>query len=182
MNPRLTIRMQNGKSIIIELFPQYTPNTVASVIHLAKNGYYNGEKFYRIVKDFVIQAGCKETVVEADYVLPLETKNAGYDTNQPSFIKGIVGMAGTREYTSSSDFFIMTGDSPGLDGDFPVIGKVIDGMDEVDRLNNVECDETYFKEIPFYSPIKSEFMELVTVETYGEVFSKPITIPKPEED
>lgn len=181
-NPIMTIKMANGKCIIIELYPKYALNTVASVISIATKGYYDGKEFYRIVKDFVIQTGCdgKNPVPEADYVLPLETVNSGFDTKPPSFLKGIVGMAGMRECTSGSSFFIMTGDSPGLDGDFPVIGNVIEGMEEVERINNVECDETYYKHIPFFAPKTPEIMEKVTVETFGETYPEPKTIPKPQ--
>ena len=185
-NPNLIIEMANKSIIKIELMPDLAPNTVASVVSLAEQGLYDNRPFYRVVKDFVIQAGCsKEMDYETgcDYSLDSECADAGFQTPQPEFTKYMVGMAGLgpgSNTTSGSVFFIMTGDVPRLNGNYPVIGKVISGFEEVDRINNVPCSETMYKEIKFYQPLEKEIMEKVTVETYGVKYPSPKIKVRPE--
>lgn len=174
-NPEMTIIMETGAKIVIELYPQYAPNSVASVVDAAKRGAYNGQNFYRVVKDFVLQ-----TEAVGDYYIPKECASAGVHTDCPSFTKGIVGMASDPDYSSGTSFFIMTGAAPRLDGDFAVIGKVIAGMEEVMRINEVPCDGSlYMKTIPFYRPLKDETMVTVTVDTFGREFPQPVKVDKP---
>ena len=180
-NPTLIIQMASKSVITIELLPDIAPNTVASVISLAQKGLYNNRPFYRVVKDYVLQAGCSKELeydTGCDYELDSECADAGFQIAQPPFTKYTVGMAGMGQgsnTTSGSIFFIMTGDASRLNGNYPVIGKVISGFEEVDRINNVACSETMFNEIKFFQPFEKEIMEKVTVETYGVTYPPPKT-------
>ena len=185
-NPHLVIEMASRNKIVIELFPDVAPNTVASVVSLVKKGLYDKRAFYRVVKDFVLQTGCAKDVwheAGCEYIIDSECADGGFEKPQPPFTKYIVGMAGMGKgsnITSGSEFFIMTGDTPRLDGNFPVIGKVISGFEEVDRINSVPCSDLMFKNIKFYQPLEKEIMEHVTVETFGALYPEPKTKPLPD--
>ena len=178
--------MANKKNIVIELMPDIAPNTVASVIWLAGKGLYDNRAFYRVVKDFVIQTGCSKEMdykTGCDYIIESECAGNGFTTQQPPFEKYIVGMAGMgpgTNITSGSEFFIMTGEASRLNGNFPVIGKVISGFEEVDRINNVACSDLTFEGIKYYQPLEKEILEKVVVETFGVSYQPPKTKPCPE--
>lgn len=178
--------MENGGEIEIELFPTICPNTVASVIHLAKQGLYDNRRFYRIVKDFVIQTGCEKTqdLPGCDYIIDGEYKNSGHLTVQHPFVTGSVGMAGLGKNSNVSDgssFFICTAPAPSLEDNFANIGKVIKGLDVVFDINDTPCDSTMYKNIAYYQPITQQVMKAVTVETFGVTYPAPMTKPPNEE-
>jgi peptidyl-prolyl cis-trans isomerase B (cyclophilin B) len=185
-NPLLIIQMASKSSIVIELMPDIAPNTVASVIWLAGKGLYDNRPFYRVVKDFVIQTGCSKEMdyqTGCEYIIESECVDSGFEIPQPSFEKYIVGMAGMGKgsnITSGSEFFIMTGAAPRLNGNFPVIGRVSSGFEEVDRINGVACSDLTYEGIKFYQPLEKEIMEKVFVETFGLTFMAPKTKPFPE--
>lgn len=152
--------------IVIELFPDAAPKTVTNFVTLANRGYYNKLLFHRIVKDFVIQGGDPngngsggESIYGdtfADEINPQsldlpEDKIALYqelygysyrsDLSSIKITKGVVAMANRGANTNGSQFFIVTGDIDGqLDGKHTAFGKVVEGQEVVDRLNQVEVD------------------------------------------
>lgn len=183
MNPILHIEMETGGKIEIELYPELTKNSVRSIIYCAKKGWYDGRIFYRVVKDFVLQTDCdrRPGLYEegCDYIIDGEYKNSGYEAEQPPFHKYYVGMAGCggdSNISAGSQFFIMTGDHDRLNDNFPIVGKVVKGFEEVDRINNVECYERMVEgTIKFYTPKKPERMKKVWVETFGMEYTAPET-------
>ena len=183
MNPILHIEMEEGGIIDIELFPELTCNSVRSVIWLANQGLYDGRIFYRVVKDFVLQTDCDKRpgLFEegCDYIIDGEYACSGFDKPQPSFEKYYVGMAGgggTSNLTAGSQFFIMTGNHARLDGNFPVIGKVVGGFDVVDRINEVECYERLVGgKMKYYTPKVLQRMKHVWVDTFGATYEAPVT-------
>ena len=189
MNPIMHIEMEMGGIIDIELFPNLTYNSVRSVIWLVNKGWYNNRIFYRVVKDFVLQTDCDKRPgiyeVGCDYIIDGEYENSGYMIEQPSFTKYYVGMAGCggdSNISAGSQFFIMTGNHPRLDKNFPVIGKVIDGFDVVDRINDVACYEKFVNgTIKFFTPKESQRMKRVWVDTFGVEYEPPKT-KKPSEE
>lgn len=189
MNPIMHIEMEKGGIIDIELFPEITNNSVRSIIWLAKKGWYDNRIFYRVVKDFVLQTDCDKRVgiyeEGCDYIIDGEYKNSGYMVDQPSFTKYYVGMAGCggdSNVSAGSQFFIMTGDHPRLDNNFPVVGKVVGGFDVVDRINEVECYEKFVAgTIKFFTPKDPQRMRRVWVDTFGVEYEAPKT-KKPSEE
>lgn len=188
-NPIMHIEMEMGGIIDIELYPEITYNSVRSVIWLAKQGLYDGRVFYRVVKDFVIQTDCDKRpgIFEegCDYIIDGEYANSGYMAEQPSFEKYIVGMAGcggNSNISAGSQFFIMTGERKSLDGNFAVIGKVINGFEVVDKVNEAECHERVYRDtIKFFTPKEPQRMKRVWVDTFGEEYEAPKTkIPSEE--
>ena len=138
---RVQIEMENGGLIIIELLPQYAPQTVRNFVNLVEEGFYDGLTFHRIMDGFMAQGGC-----------PNGEGNGGSGTNivgefsangrrgrELSHTRGVISMARGSYYNSaSSQFFIVLGNSPHLNGDYAAFGRVIEGMDVVEAFQTVE--------------------------------------------
>jgi len=124
------ITLGNGKQIRIEFYPEDAPKTVENFVTLAKKGFYNGLSFHRVVPDFVVQGGCPK----GD-----GTGGPGYqikaEFNKQKHVRGSVAMARSQHPDSAgSQFYITYGATPHLDNNYTVFGKVVAGMDEVDRI------------------------------------------------
>lgn len=173
-NPIVTMEVENYGTIKLELYPEMASNTVNNFITLANNGFYDGLKFHRIVKDFMIQGGDKKgdgtgspslsdlgiEVSEADdkdYCIPGEFLLNDYN-NTLKHEEGVISMA-RADYTSyssslakesynsgGSQFFIMTKANKSLDGQYAAFGKVIEGMDIVHNIENAELKKEEPKE------------------------------------
>src|SRR6195952_1147968 len=120
-------------TIALELFDKDAPETVANFRKLATDGFYEGLTFHRIIKDFMVQAGCP---------VGNGTGGPGYEfddeINDHKIVKGALAMANAGPNTNGSQFFIVTADeAPWLDGKHTVFGKVTEGEDVLERLNNV---------------------------------------------
>ena len=116
--------------IILELFDEDAPETVANFKKLAKEGFYDGLIFHRTIKDFMIQGGCPHGTGTGD---------AGYkfddEFNDHKLVRGTLAMANSGPNTNGSQFFIVTADAtPWLDGKHTAFGEVVDGMDVVDKI------------------------------------------------
>jgi cyclophilin family peptidyl-prolyl cis-trans isomerase len=116
--------------IVFELFDEDAPATVENFRKLAKQGFYDGLIFHRIIKDFMIQGGCPYGTGTGD---------AGYkfddEINEHKIVRGALAMANSGPNTNGSQFFIVTTDAaPWLDGKHTVFGQVTDGMDVIDRI------------------------------------------------
>ena len=119
--------------IVFELFDEDAPETVENFKKLAKDGFYAGLIFHRVIKDFMIQGGCPYGTGTGD---------AGYkfddEINDHKLVRGALAMANAGPNTNGSQFFIVTADAtPWLDGKHTVFGQVTDGMDVVDRIENM---------------------------------------------
>ena len=125
-----TIKTNKG-DIQIELYGAEVPNTVANFEKLAGDGFYNGLKFHRVIADFMIQTGCPDGIGTGD---------AGYkfdDEFHPDLrhdSEGILSMANSGPNTNGSQFFITHGPTPHLNEMHSVFGKVIEGMDVVNTI------------------------------------------------
>jgi len=119
--------------IVFELFDEDAPETVENFKKLAKDGFYDGLIFHRVIKDFMIQGGCPYGTGTGD---------AGYkfddEINDHKLVRGALAMANSGPNTNGSQFFIVTADAtPWLDGKHTVFGQVTDGMDVVERIENM---------------------------------------------
>jgi cyclophilin family peptidyl-prolyl cis-trans isomerase len=119
--------------IVFELFDEDAPKTVENFKKLAREGFYEGLTFHRIIKDFMAQGGCPQGT---------GTGGPGYqfedEFNHHKVARGALAMANAGPNTNGSQFFIVTADeAPWLDGKHTVFGKVVEGEDVVERLNNV---------------------------------------------
>ena len=167
-NPIVTIKMKDGGVIKAELYPAVAPNTVNNFISLVKKGFYNGLGFHRVIRGFMIQGGCPlgNGTGGPGYSIRGEFRNNGYD-NSLKHEPGVLSMARSMMPDSAgSQFFIMHQAAPHLDGDYAAFGKVIEGMDVVNRIAESRTD---FRD----RPMEPQVMESVTVDCFGEEYPEP---------
>lgn len=170
-NPVVTILMENGRKIKVELYPKVAPNTVRNFIDLSDKGFYNGTIFHRVIPNFMIQGGDPngDGTGGSGKSIAGEFDINGFD-NDLSHTKGVISMARSAILNSaSSQFFIVVADSPHLDGSYAAFGKVVDGMDEVERISNENRDSKD-------KPITNQKIISITVEKFGETYAPPDTI------
>ncbi len=170
-NPIVTFEMENGDKFVAELYPEVAPNTVNNFISLVNDGYYDGLIFHRVIKGFMIQGGDPEGTGMGGpgYSIKGEFRSNGFD-NPIKHEAGVLSMARSMMPDSAgSQFFVMHKDSPHLDGDYAAFGRVIEGMEIVDRIAEVKTDR-------MDRPTEDQVMKKVTVDTKGETYNKPETL------
>jgi peptidyl-prolyl cis-trans isomerase B (cyclophilin B) len=152
------IEMENGKEILIELYPEKAPITVANFEKLVKQGFYDGLIFHRVIKGFMIQGGDPEGtgMGGSDEKIKGEFARNGVN-NDLKHTRGVISMARSMMPNSaSSQFFIMHEDAPHLDGDYAAFGKVVKGIEVVDEIADVQVD---FND----KPLEPQMMKKVTL-------------------
>ena len=167
-NPIVTIEMENGGVIKAELYPEVAPNTVANFVNLVQSGFYDGLIFHRVIPGFMIQGGDPKGVGIGGpgYCIRGEFTANGFK-NDLKHDRGVLSMARTMAPNSAgSQFFIMHEDSPHLDGQYAAFGKVIEGIEVVDKICSVRTDYNDKPRIP-------QVMKKVTVETFGVEYPEP---------
>lgn len=140
-NPLVAMYIENYGAIVMELYPDKAENTVNNFISLVKSGFYDNNSFHRLVPGFVLQGGDPEGTGMGgpDYTIKGEFKENGYENNNLKHKKGIVSMARSQENDSAgSQFFIMLDTSSNLDGSYAAFGKVIDGFDIIEEIEEEE--------------------------------------------
>lgn len=138
------VTMENGGEIVIELIPEYAPDTVANFLQLVNAGFYDGLTFHRVIKGFMIQGGDPEGtgMGGSGRFIRGEFAANGFKKNLLKHSRGVISMARSEHFDSaSSQFFIVHQDSPHLDNQYAAFGKVISGMEVVDEIALVETDE-----------------------------------------
>lgn len=166
--PIVTIKMNFGGEIKAELYPEIAPNTVNNFISLIKKGYYNGICFHRVIPGFMIQGGCPNGTGTGGpgYSIKGEFTSNGFN-NALKHERGVLSMARTMMPNSAgSQFFIMHEDSPHLDGQYASFGKVIEGIENVDKIAETKTD---WGDRPYDDQVMIE----VTVETFGVDYPNP---------
>lgn len=138
------VKMDTTKGIIlIELYPEIAPITVENFQNLVNEKFYDGLIFHRVIKDFMIQGGDPEGTGfgGSDKTIKGEFKNNGVENNL-SHTRGVISMArnSISMDSASSQFFIVHKDSTFLDGDYAAFGKVIAGLDVVDKIASIQVD------------------------------------------
>ena len=169
MNPIVTIRMQNGKTIKAELYPDKAPNTVNNFLSLVKGGFYDGLSFHRVIAGFMIQGGdpAGNGTGGPGYSLKGEFRANGFAANDIKHLRGVLSMARSMLPDSAgSQFFIMHENAAHLDGQYAAFGKVIEGMEVVDEIAAVDTDMRD-------RPREPQIMEKVTAETFGVEYPEP---------
>ncbi len=167
-NPIVTITMENGDVMKAELYPDIAPISVNNFISLINRGFYNGLIFHRVIRGFMIQGGCPEGTGMGGpgYSIKGEFAHNGV-TNDLKHTEGVLSMARAMHPNSAgSQFFIMHKTSPHLDGEYAAFGKVIEGMDIVNKIAETATD---------YSdrPVEEQKIKSMTVETFGVEYPEP---------
>lgn len=170
-NPIITITMENGDTIKAELYPEIAPNTVNNFISLVQKHFYDGLIFHRVIKGFMIQGGDPEGsgMGGPGYSIKGEFTQNGF-RNELKHTEGVLSMARSMMPDSAgSQFFIMHKNSPHLDGAYAAFGKVIEGMEYVNKI--AEC-RTDFSD----RPLEKQMIKTMTAETFGETYPEPETV------
>lgn len=170
-NPIVTIEMESSDIIKVELYKDVAPNTVNNFISLINKGYYNGLVFHRVINGFMIQGGCPEGsgMGGPGYSIKGEFSSNGIE-NSLRHTEGVISMARSQHPNSAgSQFFIMHKNSPHLDGLYAAFGKVVEGMDIVNKIAETPID---------YGdrPEQDQVMKILSVETFGETYQEPETL------
>ena len=213
-NPVATIEVADYGTIKVELYPDQAPNTVTNFIALAKSGYYNGKTFHRVIPEFMIQGGDKNgdgtgsvtlgdlkgTEDTTEYTIKGEMIVNGFTKNKIKMEEGVIAMAradyssigkATEGYNSAgAQFFIMHKDNTNLNGMYAGFGKVIEGMDIVDKIANVQVTyrsselqsgeeapkDAEGNSLTADMPINKPVISSITVETFGVDYGEPETM------
>ena len=170
-NPIVTFTMENGDVMKAELYPEIAPTSVNNFVNLVQKGFYDGLIFHRVIAGFMIQGGDPEGTGMGGpgYGIKGEFAQDGF-ANDLKHSAGVLSMARSMMPNSAgSQFFIMHKDAPHLDGAYAAFGKIIEGMDVVNKIAEVATD---------YSdrPMEDQRMKTVTVETFGVDYDEPETV------
>ncbi len=166
--PVVTITMNNGDVMKVELYPEMAPNTVRNFISLVNDKFYDGLIFHRVIKGFMIQGGCPQGSGMGDpgYSIKGEFNGNGFN-NDLKHDRGVISMARAMNPNSGgSQFFIMHKNSPHLDGQYAGFGKVVEGIEVVDQIADVQ---TGFNDRPTEDVVIKE----MTVDTFGVEYDLP---------
>lgn len=140
-NKKVKVEMEKGGEFVIELMPEFAPETAANFEGLASEGFYDGVVFHRVIDDFMAQGGdpTGTGMGGSGKNIKGEFAQNGFADNTLSHTRGVVSMARSMDPNSaSSQFFICYGDCTFLDGQYAAFGKVIEGMETVDSFLEVE--------------------------------------------
>ena len=166
-NPIATITVKGiDTPIIVELYPDCAPGTVANFVSLANSGFYDGLTFHRVIPTFMIQGGCPigNGTGNPGYSIKGEFQQNGFENNL-SHTRGVISMARAQAFDSAgSQFFIMHGDAAYLDGSYAAFGKVISGMETVDLIASVQTN--YMDK-----PLTDQIIEEIRVDTKGTQYT-----------
>ena len=167
-NPIVTITMENGDVIRAELYPDVAPITVNNFLSLVSRHFYDGLIFHRVINDFMIQGGDPEGTGMGGpgYCIKGEFAQNGVK-NDLKHTEGVLSMARAMAPNSAgSQFFIMHKTSPHLDGAYAAFGKVIEGMENVNKIAETRTD---------YSdrPLETQRIKTMTAETFGVEYPEP---------
>lgn len=200
-NPIATIEVENYGTIKVELYPDMAPNTVTNFIRLANRNFYDGKNFHRTIPDFMIQGGAnedekgnpvlsniKDNAPEKEYAIEGEFIANGFNQNTLKFEKGVIAMA-RADYSNlspaltkngydsaGSQFFIMQKDNDNLNGLYAGFGKVIEGLEVVDKIANVEVKTRDQGAEGADEPVNKPVIKSVRVETFGVDYGEPKTM------
>ena len=167
-NPVVTITMTNGDVMKAELYPEIAPNTVNNFISLVQKGFYDGLIFHRVISGFMIQGGDPQGTGMGGpgYSIKGEFAMNGV-RNDLKHTRGVLSMARSMMPNSAgSQFFIMHANAPHLDRQYAAFGKVVEGLDVVDKIASVR---TGWQD----KPVEEQKIQSMTVELFGETYPEP---------
>jgi len=162
-NPTFEITMADGKVMAGELYPDIAPESVGNFTALANSGFYDGLIFHRVIPGFMIQGGCPKGMGTGGpgYNIKGEFSKNGVP-NDLKHTYGVLSMARSMMPDSAgSQFFVMTSDSPHLDGSYAAFGKVLTGLDTADEIVNQKRNASD-------KPLQDQVIQSIRVDTHGK--------------
>ena len=169
-NPIVRIELESGQIMSGELYPEKAPNTVNNFIALANSGFYDGLIFHRVIPGFMIQGGDPEGTGMGGpgYAIRGEFSGNGFEKNDLKHTLGVLSMARSMPPDSAgSQFFIMVGDAPHLDGQYAAFGKITENAEAAVEISRVPRSMMNDK------PKKPQVMKSIRVDTLGEEYPEP---------
>lgn len=169
--PIVTFEFENGDVVKAELYPEIAPVSVNNFISLINKNFYDGKIFHRVIEGFMIQGGCPNGngMGGPGYSIKGEFTSNGFK-NDLKHDAGVLSMARSMSPNSAgSQFFIMHKKSPHLDGQYAAFGKVIEGLDVVDKIAKSKTDRSD-------RPVQEVKLKKVTVDTFGETYPEPVKL------
>ena len=169
-NPIVTIELENGQVMKGELYPEKAPNTVNNFIALANSEYYDGLIFHRVIPGFMIQGGCPNGTGMGGpgYQIRGEFSGNGFEKNDIKHTLGVLSMARSMHPDSAgSQFFIMVGAAPHLDGQYAAFGAITENTEaavEISRTNRNMMNDR---------PKQDQVIQSIRVDTLGEEYPAP---------
>lgn len=164
-HPTFVIRLENGGEMRGELYPEYAPQSVGNFASLANSGFYDGKIFHRVIPGFMIQGGCPNGTGTGGPGYSIKGEFAQNGVNNPlKHTYGVLSMARAMHPDSAgSQFFIMTSNSPHLDGAYAAFGKVLEGMEYADQIVNAKRDGRD-------KPLEPQRIASIRVDTQGNYY------------
>ncbi|WP_164129807.1 peptidylprolyl isomerase [Sharpea azabuensis] len=146
------IEMEDGAIMKGELYPEIAPITVENFVNLCNEHFYQGLIFHRVIPGFMIQGGGVDRNLKGKEAKSIKGEFASNGVkNDLKHTRGVISMARTMiPDSASSQFFIMHQDAPHLDGEYAAFGKVLEGLEEVDKIVNVRRD---FRDCPYEAQV-----------------------------
>ena len=169
-NPIVRIELESGQIMSGELYPEKAPNTVSNFIALANSGFYDGLIFHRVIPGFMIQGGDPEGsgMGGPGYAIRGEFSGNGFEKNDLKHTLGVLSMARSMPPDSAgSQFFIMVGDAPHLDGQYAAFGKITENAEAAVEISRVPRSMMNDK------PKKPQVMKSIRVDTLGVEYPEP---------
>ena len=171
-NPIVRIELESGQIMSGELYPEKAPNTVNNFIALANSGFYDGLIFHRVIPGFMIQGGDPEGsgMGGPGYAIRGEFSGNGFEKNDLKHTLGVLSMARSMPPDSAgSQFFIMVGDAPHLDGQYAAFGKITENAEAAVEISRVPRSMMNDK------PKKPVVIQSIRVDTKGVDYPEPKT-------
>ena len=165
-HPVIKITVKGFGTMTAELYPEFAPLTVANFVKLAKESFFDGLIFHRVISGFMLQGGGYNEQMEEKHTKAIrgEFRANGFAQNTLKHTRGVLSMARTSDPNSaSSQFFVMHQAAPYLDGQYAAFGKVIDGDAIIDQIANVQTGNYgwYMQDVPM-DPVVIEKLELLS--------------------
>ena len=165
-HPQIKITVKNFGTMTAELYPEMAPLTVANFLKLAKESFFDGLIFHRVIRGFMLQGGGYNEQMEEKHTDAIRGEFAanGFKQNTLKHGRGVISMARTSDPNSaSSQFFIMHAPAPYLDGQYAAFGKVIEGDAVIDQIANVQTGNYgwYMQDVPM-DPVVIEKLEIIS--------------------
>ena len=159
----IKVMAEHSGTFVLELYPEYAPRTVENFVGLVEQGFYDGTVFHRIVDGFMAQGGCPygQGVGGSGTNIQCETIANGWLQNTLGHTPGVISMAHAGTNTGSSQFFLMLGDAPWLDGQHTGFGRIVEGFETVQSLQGVPRTFNHMGELA--SPIYPVTITSMTV-------------------
>lgn len=168
LNPVATVKLGNGQTFKIELYPDEAPNTVNNFIALVDSSYYNDLTFSKMIPDYMVQTGDRigNGTGFPGYYIKSECKGNGYENNIPLEAGTVCMSRGQKYNTEGSQFFILLSSRKDLEGKYTAFGKVIEGLEYLREISHMTSDS-------FLQKQKGIEISHIQVNTFGKPYQEP---------